>query len=267
MQPPRRTRASFAGRGPASTTSSPRSLSPGRGPGGARRAHRRHADGRRVLRELPDRPRVRLPCRGPHRAVPDRGAMREKPGVAPLREFLVANEERNGLIASIARERLELGESVLVLVDRKEHGGGSGISSATRPSSPTAISREASSRRWWIASPRARPAAPRHDRLFTRSLDPRDPRSSGGRAQSRAKVIQSIGRGMRPCTRQAPVPVRRFLRRRRGARAPRAQRAANADASGGGVRRATHARESAPAPDPRPMRPRGRTCRRAGSSC
>jgi superfamily II DNA or RNA helicase len=51
-----------------------------------------------------------------------RGEMTERPFWSLYDEFIVENDERNARITDIARRHLTRGRSVLILVDRKEHG-------------------------------------------------------------------------------------------------------------------------------------------------
>ncbi len=136
------------------------------------------------------------------RIVPCRisGAMREKPVWKLYEEFLVANDERNARIAGIARERLALGESVLVLVDRKEHGRrlrdllGEGAATAdgdlSRKQLRAVVDAYAEgSTRCLVAT-----SGLFHEGI---SIEGIHALIQAGGLKSRAKIVQSVGRGMR----------------------------------------------------------------------
>lgn len=136
------------------------------------------------------------------RIVPCRitGDMREKPVWRLYEEFLAANPERNSLVAGIARERLELDESVLVLVDRKEHGRRIldllGDRAAFAHGDLTRAELKALVDRFANGSSRCLVAT---TGLFHEGISIQGIHAliQAGGLKSRAKVIQSIGRGMR----------------------------------------------------------------------
>lgn len=186
------------------------------------------------------------------------GAMREKPVWRLYEEFLVANDERNALAAGIARERLALGESVLVLVDRKEHGRklrallGEGAAMADGDLSrkqlrETVDAFASGSTRCLVAT-----AGLFHEGI---SIEGIHALIQAGGLKSRARVIQSIGRGMRLAPGKRRCLYVDFLDDddARVLRAHSLQRMRVLREEGFDVPRSIG--EAAPAPDPEPIEP------------
>jgi len=132
--------------------------------------------------------------------VPIRGVMRERPFGSIYREFVVDNAKRNRRIAAIALEHGRAGRSVLVLVDQVRHGnnilrllgdGAAFVHGKTARQSLHATTRDFSRGELGVLVATSG--------LFMEgvSIDNIHVLVQGGGLKSRAKVIQSVGRGMR----------------------------------------------------------------------
>jgi len=136
------------------------------------------------------------------RIVPCRisGDMTEKPFASLYEEFIVRNAERNGLIAAVTGEELGQGRSVLVLADRIEHGEelrrqiGKGSEFASGELSGRKLrtlteSFAAGALKCLVAT----------TGLFHEGVDISGIQAlvAAGGMKSKARIIQSIGRGMR----------------------------------------------------------------------
>jgi superfamily II DNA or RNA helicase len=128
------------------------------------------------------------------------GDMREKPFSRLYTEFIVENVERNRRIAAIARQGVEQDRSVLVLVEQKEHGR---RLLRRLPAGTVLLHGERS--RTFLQQQIARfeqgeiPCVVATAGLFVEgvSIDRIHVLIHAGGLKSRARVIQSIGRGMR----------------------------------------------------------------------
>lgn len=129
-----------------------------------------------------------------------RGRLTERPFWELYEEFIVRNEPRNARIVAIAREQVDRGRSVLILVDRIEHGRrllaalGDGAAmvhgECPRASLRAEVERFAAGERRCLVATAG---------LFQEgvSIHGIHVLVQAGALKSRVKVLQSIGRGMR----------------------------------------------------------------------
>jgi superfamily II DNA or RNA helicase len=129
-----------------------------------------------------------------------RGKLTERPFWELYEEFIVGNEARNARIVAIAREHLGRGRSVLVLVDRIEHGRrilsavGEGAAMVHGERGRAFLQREVA--RFAVGELKCLVATAG---LFQEgvSIHGIHVLIQAGALKSRVKVLQSIGRGMR----------------------------------------------------------------------
>jgi superfamily II DNA or RNA helicase len=140
------------------------------------------------------------------------GAMHEKPFASLYREFIAENRERNARIAAIAAREVGAGRSVLVLVERIRHGEAlrAGIQRALGGPAGDPVPQGCDVVHGKLARTRLAeitrafsegklPCLVATAGLFQEgvSIDGIEVLIQGGGLKSRAKVIQSVGRGMR----------------------------------------------------------------------
>jgi superfamily II DNA or RNA helicase len=140
------------------------------------------------------------------------GAMHEKPFTTLYREFIAENRERNARIAQIAADEVAAGRSVLVLVERIQHG--EKLQARVRaalddlPAGPVPrdcglvhgrLARAPLADLTRAFSEGKLPCLIATAGLFQEgvSIDGIEVLVQGGGLKSKAKVIQSVGRGMR----------------------------------------------------------------------
>jgi superfamily II DNA or RNA helicase len=129
-----------------------------------------------------------------------RGEMAEKPFGSIYKEFIVLNQERNRKIAGIAREYMAAGRQVLVLVEQVRHGeevlrliGGASCFVHGK------IPRRALLQKIARFADRGIPALVATSALLHEGIDIHgiEVVIAAGGLRSKARVIQSLGRGMR----------------------------------------------------------------------